>query len=116
MTWVPALLVLALAAGAGGSDNSGSGSTATTSAAPTTAGSTAAGGAPTTGGSSATTAAGSGAAVQGVTANSVTIGLIAAKSGPLAEPVKDVFNGFQIWAAETNANGGINGRMIKLKE
>ena len=59
----------------------------------------------------------SGASAQstpGVTKNEIVIGSILDLSGPIAYGGKQVRNGMQMRLDEANANGGVNGRKIKL--
>ena len=59
-------------------------------------------------------AAGQSADVPGVTANSVTVGLITSLTGPSAASFSTVLPGFNARIALQNAKGGVNGRMIKV--
>jgi branched-chain amino acid transport system substrate-binding protein len=55
-----------------------------------------------------------GASTPGVTANSVTIGLITEETGPGAPPAMGLVRGAQARVDQQNAEGGVEGRRIKL--
>ena len=50
----------------------------------------------------------------GVTATTITIGQIATISGPVPGLFQGAFDGLQAWASWVNANGGIDGRQVKI--
>ena len=50
----------------------------------------------------------------GVTATTITIGQIATISGPVPGLFQGAFDGLGAWAAWVNANGGIDGRQVKI--
>lgn len=50
----------------------------------------------------------------GVTATTITIGQIATVSGPVPGLFQGAFDGLAAWAAWVNANGGIDGRQVKI--
>src|SRR5262249_10227052 len=58
---------------------------------------------------------GGGASAPGVTADTVTIGLLTALTGPAASTFADVPKGAEARVDLLNDNGGINGRKIKLE-
>jgi len=63
----------------------------------------------------AATATPASAAVPGVTSDSITIGVSAPYSSVYGALVKASIDGFDLWAAQVNAAGGINGRKVILK-
>ena len=68
-------------------------------------------------GASAPSSAATGATVPGVTSNSITIGVSAPFSSAYGALIKEtIANGFDVWASQVNAQGGINGRKIILKD
>jgi branched-chain amino acid transport system substrate-binding protein len=81
-----------------------SGGSATTAATPTTAAT-----ATTSGGGSGNTASG-----PGVTASTITVGLITSVTGSAAPEYTGIIPSAQARIAQMNAQGGINGRQIKL--
>lgn len=50
----------------------------------------------------------------GVTANTITIGQIATITGPVPGLFQGADNGLDAWAAWVNANGGLDGRQVKI--
>ena len=54
------------------------------------------------------------AADPGITSNEITIGLFAPMSGPLTAFGLDALQAAKMWYEETNKNGGIHGRKIKV--
>jgi branched-chain amino acid transport system substrate-binding protein len=54
------------------------------------------------------------AATQGVTKDEVVIGTIQDLSGPIAAYGKAIRNGLLMWAEETNEQGGIHGRRVRV--
>jgi branched-chain amino acid transport system substrate-binding protein len=50
----------------------------------------------------------------GVTATTITIGQIATTSGPVPGLFQGAFDGLAAWASWVNANGGIDGRQVKI--
>lgn len=63
----------------------------------------------------AATAAAPRGSVTGLTPNSITISVLAGYSGSYGSLMKLITDGYNLWADEANANGGINGRKIVLK-
>jgi len=52
----------------------------------------------------------------GVTAKTITVSLVYARSGPYGQVADNFFKaGFQTWVDDINANGGINGRQVVAK-
>lgn len=52
----------------------------------------------------------------GVTATTITIGQIATITGPVPGLFQGAFDGLDAWVAWVNANGGIDGRQVKLEQ
>lgn len=115
--------------GTGGSGTTGSGGTSGTGATGGTgSGGTAGsgtGGTGGTGGSGKTSGSGTtgapappggngGATDVGVTANSITVGLVADSSGPVPGLFRGAFVGAQAYFAKVNSEGGVFGRQIKI--
>jgi ABC-type branched-subunit amino acid transport system substrate-binding protein len=102
--------------GAAGTTGGTTGGTATTGG--TTTGGTATGG--TTGGSASTAGGGAfngnngGATDTGVTANSLSLGIVADLSGPIPGLFQGAVRGTQAYLAKVNSEGGVFGRQLKL--
>ncbi|MFN2539210.1 MAG: ABC transporter substrate-binding protein [Mycobacteriales bacterium] len=95
--------------GTGTTGTSGTGSTSTTGTSGTTgSGSTSTTGAPAPAGGNG------GATDVGVTANSITVGLVADSSGPVPGLFRGAFVGAQAYFAKINSEGGIYGRQLKI--
>jgi branched-chain amino acid transport system substrate-binding protein len=56
------------------------------------------------------------ASAPGVTANNVTVSIIAGFSGPFGQVVEKAYAGLQTWQEDVNDAGGINGRKVVLKK
>jgi ABC-type branched-subunit amino acid transport system substrate-binding protein len=66
---------------------------------------------------SAPSSTGTGATVPGVTSDSITIGVSAPYSSAYGALIKQsITNGFDVWVSQVNAQGGIYGRKIILKD
>src|SRR5258708_34376284 len=50
----------------------------------------------------------------GSAAGPITIGMSLPLSGPVADNSKNGYQGYQLWAAQVNAHGGLLGRQVKL--
>lgn len=61
-----------------------------------------------------TTSTSSGPQVQGVTANSITVGTISTQTGPIASNFASLIYGEKAYFDYVNAHGGVNGRKINL--
>lgn len=64
----------------------------------------------------ADSSAASGADAPGVTADTITIGQMAAWGGDFADPVNRSNEGLVAWVNKVNAEGGIHGRKIEIKQ
>jgi branched-chain amino acid transport system substrate-binding protein len=67
-------------------------------------------------GSSGNNASGNSASAPGVTSSSVTVGLLSSFTGPLSSGFTTVAKGFDARIAVQNAQGGVDGRQIKVVE
>lgn len=65
---------------------------------------------------SAESSAASGDAAPGVTADTITIGQMGAWGGDFADPVNRSNEGLVAWINQVNADGGIHGRKIEIKQ
>ena len=111
--------------GSGTSGTSGSGTSGATSGTSGTSGSGTSGATSGTSGTSGSTTTGTtgapappggngGATDVGVTANSITVGLVADSSGPVPGLFRGAFVGTQAYFAKVNSEGGIFGRQLKI--
>ncbi|MCW2706595.1 MAG: hypothetical protein JWM22_437 [Frankiales bacterium] len=105
-----------------GTGSTGTGSTGTTGSTSGTGssgstgstGSTKGTGASSTTGAPAPAGGNGGATDVGVTANSITVGLVADSSGPVPGLFRGAFVGAQAYFAKINSQGGIYGRQLKI--
>jgi branched-chain amino acid transport system substrate-binding protein len=66
-------------------------------------------------GGSSNSSSSSGASTTAQSGKPLTIGISLSLSGDFSDPGKAAQRGYQLWASTVNANGGINGRPVKLK-
>ena len=59
-------------------------------------------------------AASSGSAAGQASAGPITIGMSLPMTGPVADVSKSGYQGYELWAAQVNADGGLLGRKVKL--
>jgi branched-chain amino acid transport system substrate-binding protein len=62
----------------------------------------------------AITACGSAAPAESASSGPITIGMSLPMTGPVADVSKSGYQGYELWASQVNASGGLLGRQVKL--